>query len=111
MRILGFSKHWQKLSNSTFSTFRFARCGKDWQVGEMVQVVYKPRSPNREILGIAKIVNKERRDLFRVGVTEQEAIRDGFEGILDMGQWLDKTHGRRWLDEPLNKLLLKWVDK
>ena len=110
MRILGFSKKWGKLRRGSFTTFRFPRKDKDWFVGEKVRVVFKPRSKDgREELGVAKIVNKELRDLYRVGVAEAEAINDGFENIEDMGEWLDKTYGRRWLNEPMNKLTLKWV--
>ena len=107
MRVLGFSKHWSKLNNHTFTAFRFPRRDKDWFIGEYVHIVCKPRSKERELLGIAKIVNKEQRDLYRVGVTELEAIADGFKGIEQMGEWLDKTYGRRWLNEPMNKLTLK----
>lgn len=114
MRILGFSKKWDKLQQDVFTTFRFTRKDKDWQVGETVQIVYKPRElelslgGEREALGIAEIIGKERRDLFRVGVTKLEAIQDGFESFVKMGEWLDKAYGRRWLDEPMNKLTLKW---
>lgn len=111
MRILGFSERWRKLQDEKFTTFRFSRKDRDWAVGEVVQVVYKPRSKERDVLGNAKILNKELRDLFRVGVSDKEAIRDGFRDIKAMGEWLDKTYGRRWLDEPMNKLLLRWCKK
>jgi len=108
MRILGYSKMWDKLQRPVHTTFRFTRKDKDWQVGEIVQEVYQPRRKGGgDKLNVVKIVNKESRDLYRVGVTVREALEDGFEGIGDMGQWLDKTYGRRWLNEPMNKLTLK----
>jgi len=57
MRILGFSKKWAKLNNKLlFTTFRFPRKDKDWEIEEVVQIVYKPRSKEREPLGIARII-------------------------------------------------------
>lgn len=70
MRILGFSrKDWinhltskPKLEEDKFTTFRFERRDEDWRVGEQVQVVYKPRRKGGgEVLGVAEIINKERR--------------------------------------------------
>ena len=108
MRIMGFSQRWDKLSNPVWTTIRFPRKDKDWMVGEIVQIVLHPRSKEREVLGIAKIVNKESRDLFRVGLSENEIHGEGFGNKEEMGQWLDKTYGRRWLDEPMNLLRLKY---
>lgn len=117
MRILGFSKKWDKLQEPDFTTFRFTRRDRrDWEVGEVVQVVYKPRSKERERLGIAKIINKEPRRIFKSKalyhvpiVTKREAIKDGFMGWGDMALWLTKAHGhQRLVDEPMNKLTLRW---
>ena len=111
MRILGFSEKWPKLKQPIFTTFRFARKDKDWAVNEEVQIVYKPRSKEREVMGRARIINRHNnRFLFQVGVTTAEAIADGFESIEEMGKWLDKTYGHRWLDEPMNKLTLRWIE-
>lgn len=64
MRILGFSQKWHKLNNGIlFTTFRFPRKDKDWEIEEVVQIVYKPRSKQREPLGIARIIRKEPKDL------------------------------------------------
>lgn len=115
MRILGFSKRWQKLSNSEFTTFRFARRDRDWQVGEVVRVVFRPRSKHSEVLGIAKVVAKEPRDvngdkLIFPPVTEAEAQADGFPNTKDMKAWIEKVHGReRLLSEPMNKLRVRWI--
>ena len=128
MRILGFSRKWGKLRNNTFTTFRFSRRDRDWQVAEVVQVVYKPRSKEREILGTAQIITKEPRYMFRLGgklaepkVTNAEANEDGFSDGIDrygnrksgyyfMWEWLFDTYGgQRLIDEPMNKLLLQWV--
>ena len=110
MRIMGFSKKWEKLSNPTFTTIRFVRKDKDWQVGELVQVVLSPRSKERDILGVAKIVNKESRDLFNVGLADYEIRADGFFNKEEMGEWLDKTYGKRWVEESMNLMRLKWVE-
>lgn len=110
MRILGFSKRWQKLSNPIFTTFRFTRKDRDWQSGEQVQVVYKPRSKEREYLGVAEILNKESRHILTVsGLSDTEARDDGFSNRDDMFQWLVKTYSG--LPETMNKLTLRWVEK
>ena len=131
MRILSFSKKWSKLNQPEFTTFRFRRKGKDWEVGEYVKIVYKPRSKDQEILGIGEIIAKEARwmgvhpqrtDIPEI--TEQEAIEDGFKGKLParmlMHVWLAHTYGKsrvkirgqiyygyRFELEPMNKLILK----
>jgi len=132
MRILGFSKKWDKLKQEGFTTFRFQRRDRDWRVGEVVQVVYKPRSRAREVLGVAKIVGKEPR---WVGwatalihwihsqndilpgcggwgtVSHREAVEDGFDGVLSMIKWMAKTHKDRNNREMMNKLTLRWVER
>lgn len=117
MRVLGFSKRWQKLSNPEFTTFRFTRKDRDWWTGEIAQIVYKPRSKEREILGIAQIVKKETRRIFKVKqlyghklLDTREARKDGFMGWGDMALWLTKTYGHKRLgNEVMNKLTLRWV--
>ena len=118
MRILGFSKKWPKLKQPEFTTFRFRRRDRDWEAGEFVQVVYKPRSKDREPLGIAKIITKEERntapDWGGAGVpvvTNEEAIEDGFANWGEMFDWLAAAHGlHRLATEPLNKFTIRWVD-
>jgi len=117
MRILGFSKKWNKLSFDSFTTFRFERRDTDWEIGEQVQVVYKPRSKNREVLGVATVVGKNRRlipsaisymALNVLPVTDAEAIADGFESVAGMREWLQGTHGKeRAL--LMNKLTLRKI--
>lgn len=122
MRVLGFSEMWPKLNKLEFTTFRFSRRDKDWQVGEIVKVVYKPRSRSRQLLGEAQIIGKESRRIDRYRgspsipyggfVTEEEAIKDGFASSKEMLSWLEKAHGKdgRWTSgEPMNKLTLRWV--
>ena len=115
MRILGFSKRWNKLEHPKFTTFRFPRKdstkGRDWHESEQVQVVYHPRHKNREILGIAKITSKEPRYLARI--TNQEAKTDGFVNYLDMMRWLSSTYPDRELltRQPMNKLTLTWIKR
>ena len=116
MRILGVTEKWPKLKRPRWTTFRLPRRDKDWQVGELVQVVYKPRSKQREVLGIAKIIGKEPRQLFNVTrgvklVSPIEAKEDGFSSIWEMRFWMEKAHDRRILNEPLNKLTLAWINE
>lgn len=115
MRILGFSKKWAKLQRDEFTTFRFTRRDRDWEVGEIVQVVYKPRSKEREILGVALIITKELRNVAPdwgqgelLVITNEEAIMDGFANWGEMFDWLGKAHGlHRLATEPMNKLTLR----
>ncbi len=115
MRILGFSEKWYKLSQEEFTTFRFPRRDKDWVEGEVVQVVFKPRSKEREIFGVAEIISKELRHIFRWtvagqsgGLSNAEAVKDGFKDKDDMLRWLNKAHGDRIYQELMNKLTLRW---
>lgn len=126
MRILGFSKKWPKLQLAEFTTFRFRRRDRDWEVGELVQIVYKPRRKGGgEFLGIAQVLSSETRwvlnaeddelkyyaDYFEVkAVTEEEAIADGFKDRADMVAWIGKAHRLRNVLEPMNKLTLRWVN-
>jgi len=114
MRILGFEKKWPKLQKNNFTTFRFPRKDRDWQTGEEVQIVYKPRSKEREILGIARIINKDERQFLSFGqfeIMDEEARDDGFTGYIEMKDWFFKRYGDRIFDEPMNKLTLTWVMK
>lgn len=118
MRELGFSEKWPKLKQGAFTTFRFQRRDKDWQVGEVVRVVYKPRSKEREVLGVAEIVSKEKRNMVKAladdysyaTVSEDEARADGFNNYWELWHWLFDAHhgGQRFIDEPMNKLTLRW---
>ena len=128
MRILGFSKKWKKLNQDEFTTFRLTRKDKDWQICELVQIVYKPRSKERENLGFAEIINKEQRSAVKLDpldgipiISDDEALADGFESKVNryglfispyfvMWEWLFDTHDiRRLIKEPINKLTLKWI--
>ena len=109
MRILGFSKKWEKLSQPEFTTFRFPRRDRDWEIGEVVQVYYKNRTPQREKLGEAEIIQKK---LKLTGdatsdITDSEAQADGFSDVRDMENWIMKAHGIRAIFRPINKLTLK----
>jgi len=116
MRILGFSRKWDKLKNDTFTTFRFKRRDADWFVGEVVQVVYKPRSKKRDILGTAEIICKEPRGIVQEynldapKITEQEAKEDGFTDFAEMYNWLAKAYGFEAVNtRPMNKLTLRRI--
>lgn len=123
MRILGFQKIWPKLTQGwEFTTFRLPRADKDWQPKEVVQIVLKPRSKERVLLGTAEIRKVEARQFPRqmIGlalqhgvpyITDSEAKIDGFADVDDMFTWMLKTHGHddRFIFLPMNKLLLRWV--
>lgn len=118
MRILGFSKKWPKLEQEEFTTFRFPRKDRDWGVGEVVQIVFKPRGKDKEVLGVARISSKEKRWAFDsifsetggiLHVSLKEAVGDGFSDIEDMTIWLFDTYKERFHDEPMNKLTLRWL--
>lgn len=105
MRVLGFSRRWQKLSDPEFTTFRFPRKDRDWQVGEEAKVVFKPRRKGGgELLGTAKIINKKA-TLIRL-ITEEEAIADGFHNTSEIWHWLKKPP----MYKEINKLTLGWID-
>jgi hypothetical protein len=111
MRILGFKEKWLKLEADEFTTFRRPRKDKDWQVGEVVQIVYRPRSKGREVLGRAIIVSKEGRSLNGDGLfprpTFAEAIADGFDSIEAMLKFFQRTYGGGRPKQCLNKLTLR----
>ncbi len=115
MRILGFSKKWTKLYKpdiqATFTTFRVKRRDKrDWSMGETVRVVYHPRQPDHEILGVAKIVDKQASIITLI--TDEEAVEDGFPCGPAMLSWLRCKHRSPDGDVPnLNKLTLQWIER
>ena len=137
MRILGFSKKWGKLNKQwfesdyhTFTTFRFPRKDRDWEIEEIVQIVYKPRSKEREPLGIARIIRKQEKDLSKKyyefnGVnkspdvlTPDDAKEDGFIGmhgggdVEKMMKFLSDSYGYCAVrDRPMNKLTLYWISR
>lgn len=121
MRILAVKEKWDKLKQPLWTTFRLERRDRDWQVGEVVQVIYKPRRKGGgEKLGIAKIVDKARRYLVHPLYTERafyyeqavkEALEDGFNSYEAMFDWLWEAHGEDLFKRPLNKLTLQWVER
>lgn len=132
MRILGFNKKWPKLKGDFFTTYRFPRKDKDWEIEEVVQVIYKPRSKERERLGIARIIRKEWKDVNKRWsyypltnspntpdmITPEEAEQDGFTGMHGGGdidkmlKFLYDFYGYyRCHREPINKLTLYWIEK
>ena len=110
MRIMGFSVKWRKLQQPVFTTFRLPRKDKDWYIGERVQIVFHPRSKDREILGEAVIVNVEARSFnpaMAPKITNDEAIADGFGGIITMLKWLENTHGHFNASTVFHKITLQ----
>ena len=139
MRILGFSKKWDKLNKQwferdrhTFTTFRFPRKDRDWDVEELVQVVYKPRSKEREALGVARIIRKEEKNIGKNWnycpfpsrpntpdmITPDDAKEDGFTGMHgggDIKKLFDYLRGSSTYEQfyrvgKVNKLTLYWLE-
>ena len=114
MRIMSFAKKWGKLKQKEFTSFRFPRKDRDWQVGEVVQVFYKSHSPARVKLGIATIAKSELRKIATAHgeyrPTETEAQADGFDNLFQMNAYFRETYGSRIFEEPINKLTLEWVN-
>jgi hypothetical protein len=121
MRVLGVTEKWPKLKKAEWTTFRFKRRDRDWEVGEEVQVVFKNRSKNREILGTARILAKEPRNMINAPnapiynypvLKESEAMEDGFNSASEMLEWLFRQYGTARLNsEPMNRLTLRWTHK
>jgi len=111
MRVMGFSVMWTKLEQPEFTTFRFPRRDRDWQIGERVQVVFRPRSKERKLLFLADILNVEDRCFdpeFAPPITEGEAIADGFwYGVLEMQEWMTKSHGKFSPSKVFHKITLR----
>jgi len=114
MRIISFTEKWDKLNQDIFTTFRYPRKDKDWFLGEIVQVYYKNRSPKRELIGKAEIIDKQRRTMNWTDnpafITNREAKEDGFMDRNDMEKFIISQYG---LNYPswFNKLTLKWVEQ
>jgi len=110
MRILGFERHWPKLDEETFSTFRYPRRDTDWLIGERVQVVIKPRSKDRQPLLCAEIIQVKQVKMRHI--TDEMARRDGFKDRENMMKWLQRSyrHTANWLlQTPMNRLILREV--
>jgi hypothetical protein len=108
MRIISFSKKWDKLKQPEFTTFRVPRKDKDWQIGEDVTVYYHNRCKDREYLGVAHIIAKENR--WVSDIRNDEAIADGFpNGKEEMWGFLIKSHKGIEARTPINKLTLRWT--
>ena len=131
MRELGFSKKWSKLKETFFTTYRFTRKDRDWGVEEVVKCVYKPRSKKREVLGIARIIRKQPKNLNKFWqyysspnypntpdmITPSEAEEDGFTGMhgggdtRKMRQFFIDTYGYSKCASTMNKLTLYWIEE
>ena len=117
MRILGFSRiDWQdfnrhclKLLQPEFTTWRWQRRDKPWQEREVVQVVLRPRSKERLILGEAGIKNIEIREPWQI--KDDEARMDGFGQAWELSSYLNQERHARKLPygHPLNRLMIKWL--
>jgi hypothetical protein len=114
MRIISFTKQWGKLRQEQFTTFRLPRKdsdkGRDWRQGEIVQVYYHSRCPDRKHLGNAVIVSKT--PVWVASIDDEQAVADGFPGgQAEMLEWLEHAHpGRLEPNTLINKLTLKWVN-
>ena len=103
VRILGFTQRWDKLSKPVHTTFRFQRKDKDWQVGEIVQEVYKPRSKEREFIQLAEITSILPMQIYEI--SHQAAIEDGFNDLGEMHKFLKFKE----ITDLINKITLKVV--
>lgn len=119
MRIIGFQKidwmnyntHYPKLLYETFTTFRLPRKDRDWELGEVVRVVLKPRSKEREMLGEAEIIQKDTKEHYGLAdnrITEEEARVDGFLRDYELEHFLFYRPDRRDC-RTANKLTLRWL--
>ena len=123
MRILGFEKDsWQnhnaqapKLRQQIFTTFRWPRRdGRDYTVGEPLQIVIKPRSPKRRPVGIALVMNVEKlnsRNIELPGlpcITDDMARQDGFEWATELRMYLRQSRPGE-LPEYCNRYTLTWL--
>jgi hypothetical protein len=108
MRILGFTKKWPKLQQDEFTTFRYPRKdsdkGRDWHLGEELQIVFQPRHQN-EYLGIVRVISKQPKEVQRI--TDEEAIADGFEDLPAMMEFLNPAYSFT----VVNKLTLRWIER
>lgn len=117
MRILGFSRidwqnfdtHGPKMVALKFSTWRWARRDTDWYMGELVQVVLKPRSNERVVLGTAGLSSVQPRELY--SITDEEARADGFGQSWELRSYLSTERYRRKLKygHTLNKIVVEWL--
>lgn len=112
MRIISFTEMWPKLQQDVFTTFRFTRRDKDYQVCEKLQVWYRQRSPKRKYLFNAEVVSKRSKwliDANGIYITPDEAKEDGFNTPQEMFDFLKKAHGNRVHAELINKLTLRKI--
>lgn len=114
MRIISFTKKWDKLNNPEFTTFRLPRRdsdkGRDWKAGEQVQVYYHNRCKDRQFYGNADIYIKTSTLLGRID--DAEAVADGFENFAEMFEWLNKAHGNNLRPATvINKLYLRYFTR
>ena len=119
MRIMGFQKQWvnqltgkPKLSGNRFTTFRFPRKDRDWEVGETVQIVMKPRTKERIPLGEAIIVTKEIKCLIggkANSISNDEARMDGFYWAIDLVDFITKGKPLSIWELHPNRLTLRWT--
>lgn len=116
---MGFQKQWvnqatgkPKLEGNRFTTFRFPRKDKDWEVGDTVQVVMNPRTKKRLPLGEAIIICKEPRCLIggkALTIADEEARVDGFTSATELVDFLTKGKPLSiWGVHP-NRLTLRWT--
>lgn len=121
MRVLGFAEYHPKLRLHTFTTFRYPRSDRDWEHLEFVQIVLKPRTKDRVPIGIAKISAKIEGYVFPQEkpfidfpchlIRPSEALCDGFSNLREMHDYFVDMHGKRLLEEPLNKLVLSYIER
>jgi hypothetical protein len=83
-----------KMSRDEFTTFRWPRRdSKNYRVGELLQVVIKPRSNQRRPMGVVVVVKQEELRSFWSGgncITDEMARQDGFRYATELVCYLNK---------------------
>ena len=93
-----------------FTTFRLPRKDKAVQVGEVFQVVIKPRTKGRLPLGEARVISieeKEAQEYGATGITDSEARKDGFVDSWGLRKYLFWNKNPR--PKMAFKLTLEWT--
>lgn len=103
-RKLEFDRHWPKLDNFTFTTFRYPK-QDEWQVNEIVQVLVTPKNKPVEYCGFFRILSIDKYDMDKL--TDSVAREDGFIDAEDMMHWLKTSYDRP--NKLMNKLTLEHV--
>jgi len=132
MREMWVKEKWRRADDEVlFSNYQFPRKDRDWNLEEVVRIVYNPITKDRTVMGIARIIRIQPKDLKRTWqfypypnypntpdmITPTDAEEDGFTGMhgggdtKKMESYYRKKYGwSRCEREPINKITLYWID-